>query len=161
MKQLDEQARKLCSFQAKLFEASHEYSASSSAVFIRRFMRSEYARRLDWGTEVLEAATLQQAICDVEMEYGARAYGSEKYQPMELHWMGYVYRYICVAYDITSKEAYRIIGARELRELYYPYHTLDTALAVERIFEAKGGQSPTDISYGVETLKRIRGIGDK
>lgn len=156
MKRLDEEDRKICSFQAKLFEASASCSNSGSAVFIRRFMRSDYARRIDQGFGIEEPSVVERIIEEIESKYPTGDYGSEKYAPMELHWIGYVYRYFCMAYGLTSKEAYAIVGAREMRSLYYPYHTLDTVQVIGRIYEAKELRLATDVSYGVEVLKKIR-----
>lgn len=164
-RQVDELDRMLCSIQARIFERSIEKSASGSAVFVRRFMRSGVAERMDGGGYLFESTTDDQVIEDVEAAYGDKPYGSEKYSPDEMYWMGYVYRYWCCWTGQSSKAVYRSIGARELRSLYYPYHALDVPQAIERIWEAKELPIPFDlldegekIARGVEALKRIRGL---
>lgn len=158
MIELTSQQRNICIMQAKLFETSIEVSACGSAVFVRRFMNSNIAKRLDDGSYIYESDTVEQAIHEVDAEYNNTIYGSEKYSPSEMHWMGYIYRYLCFTTQITSKRAYKVIGARELRALYQPYHSLDINQAIERIMEAHGCKSaPQDsISYGVDILKKIR-----
>ena len=47
MKKMDEYGKKLCSFQAELFKESVVQQACSSKIFIRRFMKSELAERID------------------------------------------------------------------------------------------------------------------
>ncbi|MBQ1552456.1 MAG: hypothetical protein IIZ66_02820, partial [Clostridia bacterium] len=64
-------------------------------------------------------------------------------------------RYWCYTYEKTSRQVYRIIKPTELRELFYPYHTLDVAAAVERILEAKNGREEDLTKRGVEILRRI------
>lgn len=44
----------------------------------------------------------------------------------------------------------------ELRDLYYPYHSLDCQAAIERILEAKGISSEDYISQGVEILRSLQ-----
>jgi hypothetical protein len=52
---------------------------------------------------------------------------------------------------------YKIIKPNELKRLYFSYHSLDPAQAIERILESKGISSEDDmISRGVEILRRIR-----
>ena len=80
----------------------------------------------------------QDLIDSIEEEYGASKYGSIKYTHNEIHWIGYVYRYLSYTYDLSSVQVYKIIKPKELRGLYLPYHTMDPAQAIERILEAKG-----------------------
>lgn len=75
-----------------------------------------------------------------------------------MYWMGYFYRCWCCLTGDSSKAVYSIIGARELRSLYYPYHSLDTRQAVERVMEAKGLLGQSQIERGVILLKKIRGL---
>ena len=66
-------------------------------------------------------------------------------------------------YEITSKQAYKLLSLKEVISLYEPYHTLDVSHAIERMLEEK------NISFneydllrrGVEVLKEIRKIKQK
>ncbi|WP_165171030.1 hypothetical protein [Adlercreutzia sp. ZJ242] len=158
MIELSEAQRKLCRTQADIFEASTRLSTSGSAVFVRRFMRSDLARRMDEGGFPFESNSLEQIIETVEASYAAGPYGSETYSANEMHWMGFFYRCWCCATGSSSKSAYAAIGARELRRLYYPYHSLDPTQAVERVMEAKRMSREQGIERGVEVLKVIRNI---
>ena len=44
---------------------------------------------------------------------------------------------------------------KELRQLYYPYHSLDPAQAIERILESKNLGEEDLTQKGVEILRRI------
>ena len=44
---------------------------------------------------------------------------------------------------------------KELRDLYYPYHSLDPSQAIERILEAKGKLENDLTQRGVEILRSI------
>ena len=154
MKSLTEQNRRVCEAQAEVFEASLELSPCGSAVFIRRFMRSSVAKRIDGGSLPFETSSAAQLVEEVDEEYGGKGYGSVRYAANELYWMGYVYRAWSLAYGLPSKAVYAQIGARELRALYYPYHTLDPLDAIARIREAAGIQD--DVARGVEILRRLR-----
>lgn len=163
MRPLSEEQRSVCSMQAKLFELSTGASEDGSAVFVRRFMHSDVAKRIDDGTYAYAANTIEQVIHDVDAEYGGKPYGSVRYSRSEMHWMGYLYRFMCFALQLSSKRAYGVIGARELRTLYQPYHSLSSEQAIERILEARGmdadalmGVPNMSIAKGVEVLKRIR-----
>ena len=55
-----------------------------------------------------------------------------------MYWIGYLYRYFSITYELTSAQVYKIIKPKELRGLFLPYHTMDPSQAIERILEAKG-----------------------
>ena len=77
-------------------------------------------------------------LYEVEEEYGPSDYGSEKYGREEIYWIGYIYRYWAYTYETTSNHIYNLFKPKELRKLYYPYHSLDPASAIERILESIG-----------------------
>ena len=84
-----------------------------------------------------------------------KSYGKEKYSEAELYWIGYIYRYWSYTYQKTSKQIYKFIKPKELRSLYYPYHSLDPAQAIERILEAKGVDEKDMTARGVEIMREI------
>ena len=146
-----------CRFQAAVFERSATEYDCSSAVFVRRFMKSQLAETMDADPSLLAAPTPEEALRLLDQEYGPTSYGSVKYSAEVLHWMGYLLRYWAIVHGKPSKEIYRIIGARELAGLFDAYHTLSPDQAIERILESKGlglEQDPTD--RGVAELRRIR-----
>ena len=155
MKEFDEYGLRLCRFQANVFEASREKTDCSSAIFLRRFMLSDAARRFDTNKELYGAADVGGILEEIEEEFGPSKYGRVKYASEELYWIGYIYRYWCYTREITSRRVYRIIKPAELRSLYYAYHTLDPAAAVERIMEAKGIRERDYLKEGVTILRRL------
>ena len=158
----------VCDMQGQLFERSRELCLASSAVFVRRFMNSRVAARFDEGSALFEANTVESFMGELEMQYGPSSYGTVKYNPEALYWMGYLYRYWCSAYNWSSKRVYKVIQARELNTLYYPYHSLEPARAIERICDAKGIALPAvsgapdaiedvgRVAEGVELLRKIK-----
>ncbi|MBR1893351.1 MAG: antitoxin [Lachnospiraceae bacterium] len=158
MKKIDKDGLLLCDLQAKAFEMSCESLSVSSAIFIRRFMHSDIAKEMD-NLAVLQTNLQAKDILDrVNEEYGVSEYGSVKYTPNELYWIGYIYRYYAYTYDRTSTQVYRTVKPKELRGLFLPYHTLDPAQAIDRILEAKGMAAGIDEEMRqFEIYKRIRG----
>ena len=159
MRVLTPEERKLCEAQGEIFAVSTRVLEGGSAVFVRRFMRSELARRIDAGGYYAEPHSVRQAIDEVQGEYGGGAYGSDVYSADEMYWMGYLYRYWCLAQGISSKAAYKMIGARKLRGLYFPYHSLAVGAAIERILEAKGLPAEDPVQRGVRLLREIQAEG--
>lgn len=137
-KQLEE-----CKFQGKLFEASLQLECSSP-VFIRRFMNSGLARRMDKQLIMLESSNIDSLLKEIEDEYGKSTYGKKKYHKEELYWIGFIYRYWNIEFETSSKNIFKMIGSEELRNLYYPYHSLDSLAAIERIMESKKIPSSTE-----------------
>lgn len=156
MKNMDEAGLKCCKAQADLFVASLKLTECSSAVFLRRFMNSSVAKRMDEGSFLFESSTEESMISELDEEFGKTNYGTVKYTENELYWMGYLYRYWCYTYEKTSKQVYRIIKPPELRTLFFPYHSLDNAAAIERILEAKNSREEDFIKRGVVLLRKLR-----
>ena len=158
MKRMNKDGVLLCELQATAFEKSIDKMESSSEIFIRRFMRSRIAKRLDDGS-VLESNIQAEDILQlVNEEYGFSNYGSVKYTRNEMYWIGYIYRYFSFTYDLSSSQVYKIIKPKELRGLFLPYHTMDPSQAIERILEAKGMyiDEETELQRQYEIFKRIR-----
>lgn len=161
MKNLSAEELELCRLQGKLFEESAALCPCSSPVFVRRFMNSEVAKRFDDGSVLSESSTLRSLADELDAQYGPSAYGSNAFDSETLYWMGYLYRYWSAAFGVPSKRVYKIIQARELGGLYYPYHSLDPLQAIERICEAKGVEpgpaAPSDgyVEEGVALLRKM------
>lgn len=155
MKKIDEIGLKLCKIQAEVFSASVKETNCSSPIFMRRFMNSQVAKRMDLGGFLFEACDVSQIFREIEMEFGESSYGKEKYSEAELYWIGYLYRYWSCTYQKTSKQIYKFIKPKELRALYYPYHSLDPAQAIERILEARGVNEKDLTARGVKIMRDI------
>lgn len=158
MKKISKDGLLLCELQAETFENSIDKIESSSEIFIRRFMKSEIAKRFD-NESVLESNTQANDVLELVIEqYGASNYGSVKYTRNEIYWIGYIYRYFAFTYELTSAQVYKIVKPKELRGVFLPYHTMDPAQAVERILEAKGilMDENEELNRQYEIFKRIR-----
>ncbi len=161
MKKINKDGLLLCELQATAFENSIDKMNSSSEIFIRRFMRSQIAKRLD-DESLLESNIQANDILQmVDEEYGVTDYGSVKYTHNEMYWIGYIYRYFAITYELTSAQVYKIVKPKELRGLFLPYHTMDPAQAIERIMEAKGllTDENMELQRQYEIFKRIRKHG--
>lgn len=156
MRKMDGYGLKLCRFQAELFSQSLAETKCSSKVFIRRFMLSELAKRMDKEGFLFDAVTVPDALHELEMQFGASEYGQIRFGKEELYWIGYIYRYWAYISGKSSKQIYKIVKPEELRKLYFPYHSLDSEQAIERIKESKGIIEEDEIKRGVEILRRIR-----
>ena len=101
MKNFDEYGLRLCRYQAILFSLSREETECSSPVFLRRFMYSSAARRMDSDGFLFESVSQADLIDEINAEYGETDYGKVKYNTEELYWIGYIYKYWC--YVVHSK----------------------------------------------------------
>lgn len=155
MRKIDEIGLKLCKMQAEVFAASTRETNCSSPIFMRRFMNSQVAQRMDLGGFLFEACDTNQIFDEINTEFGESSYGKDKYSEAELYWIGYIYRYWSYTYQKTSKQIYKFIKPKELRSLYYPYHSLDPAQAIERILEAKGVNEKDLTAKGVKIMRDI------
>ena len=152
MKKINKDGLLLCDLQAKTFECAVDLASVSSEIFIRRFMNSNAAKRMD-NTSILQTNIHEKDILVMIAEYG-----SVKYSHDEMFWIGYLYRYLCYTYGLSSVQAYKIAKPKELRGLFPAYHTLDPSQASERILEAKGllVDEETELKRQYEIFKKIR-----
>ena len=155
MRAFDENGLKLCRMQAELFVLSASKLECSSPIFLRRFMLSKVAARMDQDGFLYESCITEGILQEIEEEFGPTDYGKEKYSTEELYWMGYQYRYWCYTWEKSSKQVYKMIKPKELRVLYYPYHSLDPAQVIERILESKNLREEDMTQKGVKILRRI------
>ncbi|MBQ9155990.1 MAG: antitoxin [Eubacterium sp.] len=158
MKSMDRDGLFLCDLQAKTFEESIDVVPVSSEIFIRRFMNSEAARSLDSGYALQVITQPEDIFIQIEEQYGPSNYGSVKYSHNEMAWIGYLYRYFAYTYELSTLQVYKIVKPKELRDLFLPYHTLDTSQAIERILEAKGMllTQEEELKRQYEIFRRIR-----
>ena len=156
MKKMDSYGLKLCAFQAELFARSIVSLECSSKIFIRRYLHSDFAARMDTNGFFFESMTFEDAFDELDRQYGATTYGRLRFPAEELHWIGYIYRYWAYTYGWSSKQLFRFIKPEELRDLYFPYHSLDPAQAIERILEAKDVVPYDSLARGVQILRMVR-----
>ncbi len=158
---MDRDGLLLCDLQANIFEKTVEQLESSSEIFVRRFMNSQIAKRID-NESILESNLQTDDILNlIEEEYGVSKYGTVKYTQNEIHWIGYIYRYFAITYELSSVQIYKILKPKELRTLYLPYHTMDPAQAIERIAEEKGLLPRDDIQELSRQYKIFQKIRNK
>ena len=156
MRKIDTYGLKLCNFQAELFQKSLNETTCSSKIFIRRFMLSDLAKRMDSEGFLFDAIDVTDALCEIEEQFGPSNYGTIKFSTEELYWAGYIYRYWSYTARKSSKQVYQIVKPDELQKLYFPYHSLDPEIAIERIKEAHGIHEIDEIARGVAILRKIR-----
>ena len=88
VKKIDNDGLLLCEIQAETFEKSIDKMNSSSEIFIRRFMKSRIAVRMD-NKSILDGNIQSNDILQlVDEEYGQTDYGSVKYSHDEMYWIG-------------------------------------------------------------------------
>lgn len=156
MRTIDTYGLKICNFQAELFQKSLTETTCSSKIFIRRFMHSDLAKRMDTEGFLFDSIDVTDALSEIENQFGPSDYGTVKFSAEELYWAGYIYRYWSYTSRKNSKQIYQILKPDELQKLYFPYHSLDPEIAIERIKEAKNIQELDEITRGVEILRKIR-----
>ena len=140
MKEIDNVGLKLCEYQANLFEASLSILECSSIYFIKIFMNSILANRIDKPAFILESIDVDAALYELKQTNKLNR-GKEKYPTYVMKWIGYMYRYFSYTYEFSSKRVYEIIKPKELYALYEAYHSLDPKEAISRIVDSKNVKS--------------------
>lgn len=158
MKKIDRDGLRLCDIQAEVFQNSVSKLNMSSEIFFRRFMNSNIACELDNLSFLDDTKTVTDIFECINEQYGELSYGKVKFHQEIMYWCGYLYRYFVYTYEISSKQAYKLLPLKYVASTYLPYHTLDVSQAIERLLEAKNiSFSDEDmIRKGVSILRTIR-----
>ena len=135
MKEIDRDGLLLCGIQGEIFERSAEAYPTSSAVFIRRFMRSRLAERMDSPGFLDRPFEICEAFEELDDEYGETDYGKDIYAGEELYWIGYIYRYWHYYNGEDSAKIYKQAPAQTMKRNYMIFHTMDPVLAIEDLKE--------------------------
>jgi len=146
MRELDFVGMELCKYQADLFEASAGYLECSSPIFIRRFVHSDIARRMDDTGFLLESLDVPGCLEQLKKEKNLE-YGTKKYPTYVLSWIGYMYRYIAYTREVSTQRVYSCIKQEQMFETYEAYHGLDPEEATRRLFEANHLNPDAPVDY--------------
>ena len=155
MRKLDFNDIKLCQFQGKLFEESLTRTNTSSSIFIRRFMYSNLATKLDDKSFITLSLDIQDCFNEINQEFGESNYGKIKYTKEQMFWIGYIYRSISILYKLPSKQVFKLLNTKEIIKYYDIYHTFDIVQASEKIMENIGYETKDYTEEGIKILKRL------
>ena len=135
---MDQLQLKLCDIQGRLFELSG-VKQLPSASFIRAFMKSDVAKELDspynraqWMGEEYLLEELKNADKDALSGEG-EVFGQDV-----LYWIGYVYRYWHYYTGEGRAKILRHAPPERMKRNFMMFHTMDPALAIEKLKEISG-----------------------
>ena len=72
-----------------------------------------------------------------------------------MFWIGYIYRCICIKYNLSSKSVYKLFDARKIVEYYNIFHTFDIVDAAERMMESINYDSSSIQEKTYRVAKRL------
>jgi hypothetical protein len=138
MRPFDSNGLRLAEFQAKLFEASVQRFSCSSPVFLRRFLLSDLLKTLDKNESSFISWSVNEAIEEIERQFGPSNYGKDKYSSDALFWMGYLYRYMSYTREMDTRLLFHYFPYKQLNSLFFAYHTQDPEWCVKNLLELRG-----------------------
>lgn len=137
MKKFDHTGLLLAEFQGKLFEKSTDLNYST-AVFIRRFLHSDFLKRMDTNDVTSISLDVNEGIDSIQKQFGDSNYGKIKYSKSAMFWIGYMYRYISYTRELTTKFVMSLFSYSQLNDVYYSFHTQDPEWCVQSLLEMNG-----------------------
>ena len=132
MKDMNRECRRLCDIQAELFEKSVKCLDMSSEVFVRRYMNSKIAQELDNGAFLDDSKTIDDIFDELDKQYGKTTYGTKKYAADAMYWAGYLLRCFVYTYEISSKQAYKVLPLKEIISDFNVFYK-DSFLKIENL----------------------------
>lgn len=149
---MNEMEERMCKRQASIFEKSRE--SFSSLIFIKLFMYSSFASGFDrWDYDPFMKAGEYVRLIGEEFPKMKKKVGT-RYSESELHWMGYIYRALCIHRKASSKAIYHTIGPSSLSQLYRTYHTFGIDYCLERLDEYIRDNAKSDMEIYKEVRKK-------
>ena len=133
MRELDSQQFGLCDIQGRLFELALK-SGYDCKSFTEKFMNSRTAAALDETYDRLQWAGEEYILEELNEEVGGFAKGAA-YSNEAMYWMGYTYRYWHYYTGESSAVIYQTAPAETMAVGYLGLHTLDVAMAIDRLKE--------------------------
>ena len=159
MKNFDHEGLLLAEYQGKLFEKSYELDCSTG-IFMRRFFHSVLLKKLDTNNTNAFSLDVNEGIADILEQFGDSDYGKEKYSKSALFWIGYMYRYISYTRETSTKYLMKTFNYKQLRDLYFTYHTQDPEWCVRNLLELNNlSENDFDKNYRLkEIIRRHRSL---
>lgn len=134
MKEFDHTGLLLAEYQGKLFEKSTELNCSS-AIFIRRFLHSDYVKKMDQNDTSSLTLDVNEGIDSIQKQFGDSDYGKTKYSKSAMFWIGYMYRYLSYTREVTTRFVMKLFPYSQLNDVYYSFHTQDPEWCVNSLLE--------------------------
>lgn len=114
----------LCDIQGRLFKLSTQREINS-AEFIRVFMKSATAKALDSTYNRMQWAGEEYLLEEVIDEAGDRfEKPGEVYTEELIYWIGYIYRYWHYVTGESSKEIYKQVLVKVMRQNYAKFYMM-------------------------------------
>ena len=134
MREFDHTGLLLAEYQGKLFEKSTELNCSS-AVFFRRFLHSDYVKKMDLNDAASLTLDVNEGIDSIQKQFGDFDYGKTKYSKSAMFWIGYMYRYLSYTREVSTRFVMKLFPYKQLNDVYYSFHTQDPEWCVQSLLE--------------------------
>ena len=132
---MNELQLKMCDVQGRLFELSADRKYSSSA-FIKAFMLSPVAKSLDSKFNHMQWAGEEYLLEEVIDEAGDRFEKlGEVYAEELIYWIGYIYRYWHYMTGESSKEIYKQVPVKVMKQNYARLCMMTPEEVIEKLIE--------------------------
>lgn len=152
MREFDHTGIILAEYQGKIFEKSVDLNCST-AIFVRRFLHSNYLKKLDMNDLTSISLDVNEALDSIQSQFGASDYGKVKYSKNALFWIGYMYRYISYTRGITTKFTINLFSHKQMNDVYYSFHTQDPEWCIYSLLEMNNLSE--DIFDNNKRLKKV------
>lgn len=134
MSELDMQKRQLCDIQGRLFELALKNGLDCNE-FIRAFMNSKTAERLDDVYDRLQWAGEEYILEELADETGGLKHGGTVYSRDVMYWSGYTYRYWHYSTGESSKNIFVTADGDIMNDCWLGFHTFDVETAIDNLKE--------------------------
>ena len=134
MREFDHTGILLAEYQGKIFEKSVDLNCST-AIFVRRFLHSNYLKKLDMNDLTSISLDVNEALDSIQSQFGDSDYGKVKYSKNALFWIGYMYRYISYTRGISTKFTINLFSHKQMNDVYYSFHTQDPEWCIYSLLE--------------------------
>lgn len=156
MKAFDHNGLLLAEYQGKLFEKSCGLNCSTG-IFVRRFLHSNLLKKLDANNPALLSLDVNDGLNSISDQFGDSNYGSVKFSPSAMFWIGYMYRYIAYTRESSTAFVVSLFSYKQMNDVYYSFHTQDPEWCIQNLLEINNlTENIFDKNYRLKKIMRER-----
>jgi len=126
----------IAKIQGSLFEYSCKKRECASSFFIKQFLYSSLAKRMNDINFLYESSSITDLYNELSKEKKLNV-GKEIYPEAVMYWIGYLLAVMAINNNYSPQQIYRIITPKELFISYEAYHSFNVEDAIDRIIESK------------------------
>ena len=127
---------RVCVNHGRIFASAATRFGFDMEDFADKYMRSDFCERcMDTDWSVYQLWWPEEALCELEDEFGIEKADKQLECIDTIQWIGYMYRLLWFRYGLKGKDIAAQLPFSKMMEYFYPLHTMSYEQASDWIVE--------------------------